>query len=101
MKKVDVEKAKRIRLRIKANTDRLRLSVARSNKYVYAQIIDDANGKTLVSASGRQAYDVGKDVARKAKEKRIKKVVFDRGRYKYHGRVMKVAEGAREGGLSF
>ncbi len=88
-----------------------RLSVHRSLKHIYAQIIDDEKGITLVASSslalkltGRKtevAREVGKDIARRALEKGITEVVFDRGPYKYHGRVKALAEGAREGGLKF
>ena len=92
----------------------LRLSVFRSNKSVYAQGIDDAEGKTLISASVKdvsltdlkkvkteQAKLVGEALAKKAKEKGITKVFFDRGKFRYHGRVKALAEGARLGGLVF
>jgi large subunit ribosomal protein L18 len=88
-----------------------RLTVFRSNKHIYAQIIDDLKGKTLVSVSEKdiktegnktlRAQEIGKAVAQKAKTKKITKVVFDRGSYKYHGRVKALADGAREGGLQF
>ncbi len=88
-----------------------RLSVFRSLKHIYAQIIDDEKGVTLaasstlvVKATGRktdQAREVGRDLARRALAKGITEVVFDRGPYKYHGRVKALAEGAREGGLKF
>jgi len=88
-----------------------RLSVFRSLKHIYAQIIDDEKGVTLAASStlvvkttGRktdQAREVGRDLARRALEKGITEVVFDRGPYKYHGRVKALAEGAREGGLKF
>ena len=87
---------------------RPRLSVFRSNKHIYAQIIDDLEGKTLVSASddkmnkikkSDKAYEVGRKIAEKALRKKIKDVVFDRGGFLYHGRVLEVARGAREGGL--
>jgi len=81
------------------------LSVFRSSKHIYAQLIDDQAGETLAAASGggdiSAASKVGKDLAKKAAKLEIKKVVFDRGGYKYHGRVKALAEGAREGGLSF
>jgi len=93
---------------------RLRLAVFRSNKYIYAQIIDDEKGHTLVAASDlsdlrnlstlsnlEKAREVGKILAKKALEKGIKYVWFDRRKYKYHGRVKALAEGAREGGLKF
>jgi len=95
---------------------RLRLSVFRSNKHIYGQIIDDKKGKTLVAASDvamkqssnraiknktERAREVGKIIAERALKKDIKTVVFDRGSYKYHGRIKALAEGAREGGLKF
>jgi len=90
---------------------RLRLAVFRSNKYIYAQIIDDEKGHTLVAASDlsdlsdlsnlEKAREVGKILAKKALEKGIEYVWFDRRKYKYHGRVKALAEGAREGGLKF
>lgn len=93
----------------------LRLSVFRSNKSIYAQIIDDKKGETLVAASAKEirggsskketkieiAKKVGIVLAQKAKDQKIKVVVFDRGGYKYHGRIKSLAEGAREGGLVF
>jgi large subunit ribosomal protein L18 len=92
-------------------SNRPRLSVYRSNKYIYAQIIDDKKGKTIVSASSlnlkskktkkEKAYEVGKTLAERAVAAGIKKVVFDKGKYKYHGRVKALADGAREGGLIF
>lgn len=90
-----------------------RLSVFRSNKYIYAQIIDDVNGKTLVGVNERElpktdkmtkiqkAQEIGKLIAKKAMDKKIKKVVFDKGPYRYHGRVKALADSAREGGISF
>lgn len=89
---------------------RLRLSVFRSSQYIYAQIIDDVKGQTLVSTSDtklkghskkERAYQVGLALAKKAAAKKIKEVVFDRGRFLYHGRVAELARGAREGGLKF
>ena len=91
---------------------RPRLSVFRSNKQIYAQIIDDVKRKTLVSFSSKDltkaekdslavAKAVGEGLAKKAKVKKIKEVVFDRSGYKYHGRVKALAEGARQGGLKF
>lgn len=93
---------------------RYRLAVFRSNKHIYAQIIDDEKGHTLVSASDlkdlktsqkmtktEKAKEVGKILAQKALEAKVKDVFFDRRKYKYHGRVKALAEGAREGGLNF
>lgn len=101
---------KRIRAKISGTKEMPRLSVFKSNKYVYAQLIDDEMGKTLVSASSAkisakgklvQAKKVGEDLAKKAIEQKIKKVVFDRGGFIYTGRVKALAEGAREAGLKF
>ena len=104
----------RIRKKVSGTSAAPRLSVFRSNADIYAQIIDDENGVTLVSASSRQADIaaqkspkieksklVGSALAVKAGELGIKKVIFDRNGYIYHGRVKAVAEGAREGGLDF
>jgi large subunit ribosomal protein L18 len=95
----------RIRKSVFGNASRPRLSVYKSNKYIYAQLIDDIKGKTLVSSKGlkdiKNASSVGEDLAAKAKAKKIKKVVFDRNGYIYHGRVKSLAEGARKGGLQF
>ncbi len=91
-------------------SDRLRLAVFRSNQHIFAQIIDDKAGKTLTAASDLgvnsgskkvKAYDVGKRLAVKALKLKIKKVVFDRGGFLYHGRVAEFGRGAREGGLEF
>ncbi|HOK25450.1 MAG TPA: 50S ribosomal protein L18 [Bacteroidales bacterium] len=106
---------KRIRKKITGTPERPRLSVFRSNRHIYAQLIDDTRGVTLVAACSRekevadkkgikkteQASLVGKLIASKCLSKGIEKVVFDRGGYKYHGRVKSLAEAAREGGLKF
>ncbi len=126
---------RRIRAKIKGTSKVPRLCVFRSNKHIYAQLINDEKGKTLVSASdldiktkpktkdpkpktqtknkktekiqkplsGKEtvAYQVGQIIAQRALDKKIEKTVFDRGGYKYHGRVKAVADGAREGGLKF
>jgi large subunit ribosomal protein L18 len=104
----------RVRNRIRATATRPRLSVFRSNKHIYAQIIDDAAGTTLASASTAEKLDdvksggnkaaaevVGKLIATRAVEKGVKEVVFDRGPYRYHGRIAALADAAREGGLVF
>ena len=108
-----MKRHKRIRGKISGTAERPRLSVFRSEKHIYAQIIDDAAGKTLVSASSVEkgfegpgsnkeaARKVGKTVAERAVKAGIEEVVFDRGGYIYHGRVQELAEGAREGGLKF
>ena len=130
---------KRIRAKVKGTAERPRLSIFRSNKYIYAQLIDDEKGETLLRVDSRKikkttrssnrvarsndraktekekieeieksltgkvaaAYEVGKLIAKEAAKKKIKKIIFDRGGYKYHGRVKAVAEGAREEGLQF
>ncbi|PJW13573.1 50S ribosomal protein L18 [Geobacillus sp. Manikaran-105] len=104
----------RIRKKIFGTTERPRLSVFRSNKHIYAQIIDDTKSATIVSASTldkefgldstnniEAAKKVGELVAKRALEKGIKQVVFDRGGYLYHGRVKALADAAREAGLEF
>ncbi len=101
----------RLRLRIAGSGERPRLSVFRSAKYIYAQVIDDTTGRTLASASSREAElggatkvdaarEVGKALAERAKAAGVGAVVLDRGGYQYHGRVRSLAEGAREGGLN-
>ncbi len=107
---------KRVRKKVFGTPERPRLSVFRSNKHIYAQIIDDTKGHTLVSASTLDkelrerlektwdktaAREVGKLIGKRALEKGIKKVVFDRGGFKYHGRIKELADGAREAGLEF
>jgi large subunit ribosomal protein L18 len=101
---------RRMRFYMKGTPERPRLNVFRSNKQIYAQIIDDKNSVTLAQASSLKlenganiegAKEVGKLVAEKAIEKGIKKVVFDRGGYLYHGRVKALADAARQAGLEF
>lgn len=103
------------RKKIKGTYERSRLSIFRSNRYLFAQIIDDEKGETLIGLSDKNflktdqeknkkidsAKKLGMLLAQKAREKNIKKIVFDRSRYLYHGRVKAVADGAREGGLEF
>ncbi len=108
-----LKRHRRVRKKISGTPERPRLCVFRSLKNIYAQVIDDVNGVTLVAASSiegelkgkggnkTQSREVGKLVAKKALEKGIRQVVFDRGGYIYHGRVLELAEGAREGGLEF
>lgn len=100
----------RVRRRIAGTAERPRLVVFRSLKHIYAQIVDDTTGRTLMTVSSQVVTDgkksdrstaVGKAIAEKAKAAGITRVVFDRAGYKYHGRVKAVAEGAREGGLEF
>jgi large subunit ribosomal protein L18 len=111
-----IKRARRVRFRISANRGRHRLVVFRSNRNIFAQVIDDIAGVTLVQASTldkefrRKAGDpfnkdtareVGKRIAARTIEKNIDKVVFDRGPYLYHGKIKALADGAREGGLNF
>ena len=95
----------RIRSRVAGTAKRPRLAVFRSNKYVYAQVIDDVAGKTLVSVSNLKeklaAKAVGEAIAKAALAKKINQVVFDRGGYLYTGQVKALADGARAGGLQF
>lgn len=95
------QKKLRTRAKIRATASRPRLSVYKSNKYIYAQIIDDVKGVTMASAKGTKPIEVGVEIAKKSIAKKIKLVVFDRGAYKYHGKVKALAESAREGGLEF
>ena len=122
--KINKRQKRRLRIRAKifGRLKRPRLSVFRSNKHIYAQVIDDSKGATLVSASDLElvkpkkktdgtkkelelqtkkdiAFLLGDLLAKKALKKKIKKVIFDRGGYRYHGRVKALAEGARKGGL--
>lgn len=106
------QRTKKTRLKTSGTQDRPRLHVYRSNRFLYAQIIDDSSGKTLVAVSEKQikspaktktarAVQVGEAIAKAAKTKKIIKVKFDRGYYKYHGRVKALAQAARKGGLEF
>lgn len=111
--KIRLKRHSRMRYQIKGTAQKPRLNVFRSNTNIYAQIIDDAKGATLVSASSlekdfdrqgtkvEQAKAVGKILGKRALDQNIKTVVFDRGGYIYHGRVMALADGAREAGLDF
>ena len=106
----------RIRKRLRGTAEQPRLSVFRSSKHIYAQLIDDLSGVTLATASTRApdlrgsvtyggnikaAVEVGKKLAEVAKEKGISQAAFDRGHYRYHGRIKALADAAREGGLKF
>jgi len=116
----------RVRAKISGTSERPRLCVFKSNKYIYAQLIDDEKGRTLAAASDQEikkskikktkkpklqkieragkvviAFEVGKLIAEKAIKNKFEKVVFDKGSYRYQGRVKALAEGAREGGLKF
>jgi len=111
--KLQQRRRQRVRGQVRRSANgRPRLSVFRSNKYIYAQVIDDTSGITVVQASSQEkalgkgvnqdaAAAVGKLIAERASEKGIKQVVFDRGPYLYHGRVKALADAAREGGLTF
>ncbi|MBL7141732.1 50S ribosomal protein L18 [Patescibacteria group bacterium] len=103
---------KRVRAKIKGTSQCPRFCVFRSNKYIYVQLIDDQKNRTLAAANSQEiktktkklnkvavAFETGRLVTKRALKKKIKKVVFDRGGYKYHGRVKAVAEGARKEGL--
>ncbi len=111
-----LKRKKRIRKKLTGSADRPRLCVFRSAKHIYAQVIDDSNGQTLAAASSTEkavrdksesrnkvadANSVGQMVGQRAMEKGVKKVVFDRNGFLYHGRVKAVSEGAREAGLKF
>ncbi|HBQ50986.1 50S ribosomal protein L18 [Candidatus Daviesbacteria bacterium RIFCSPLOWO2_01_FULL_38_10] len=108
--KLRIKRHNKLRQRIVGTTARPRLSVFKSGQHIYAQIIDDLKGQTLVSSSDiknkesnkkEKAYNVGVELAKKALKKKIKEVVFDRGGFLFHGRVAELAKGAREGGLLF
>ena len=112
--KVRIARHDRVRAKVAGTTEIPRLNVFRSNSNIFAQIIDDSEGKTLVSASSidkelklenggnvEAATKVGELIAKRAKEAKITKVVFDRGGYLYHGRVKALADAARENGLEF
>ena len=105
-----VSRHNRIRAKVFGTAERPRLCVFRSNRYMYAQLIDDVAGKTLAASDSRKqkgttltekATNVGVDMATKAKEAGISAVVFDRGGFRYQGAVLALAEGARSGGLKF
>ena len=110
--KARAKKKARIRKKVLGSSERPRLCIFRSARHIYAQVIDDASGNTIVSASTLDveglknankdtATAIGKEIAKRAQAKNIKAVVFDRNGYLYHGRVKALAEGAREAGLSF
>ena len=111
--KARLKRHKRVRGKVSGTAARPRLNVYRSAKNIYAQVIDDVKGVTICAASALDkeiegyggnkdaAFEVGKLIAARAKEKNIEEVVFDRGGYIYHGRVAALADGAREGGLKF
>jgi large subunit ribosomal protein L18 len=107
-----LKRRRRVRSKVRGTAERPRLSVFRSNRGVFAQVIDDVSGRTLAAVNWiepdlrdlpreDQAKKAGELLAKRAKEAGIESVVFDRGGYQYHGRVAALAEGAREGGLAF
>ena len=105
-----IKRQKRIRARVVGSALKPRLRVTRTNRYIYAQLVNDSNSTTILSVSDikqktgnkvSRAKLVGTDIAKKAKEKKITNIVFDRAGYKYHGRVKALADGARESGLIF
>lgn len=110
---MNLNKRKAQSRRVSGTKSRPRVSIYRSNRHIYAQLVDDENGKTLVVVDDKvtsknkeltkikSAEVVGEKLAQKAKSKKIKKVVFDRGDYKYHGRVKAIADALRKGGLKF
>ncbi|WHI70585.1 50S ribosomal protein L18 [Staphylococcus epidermidis] len=112
--KVRLKRHARVRTKLSGTAEKPRLNVYRSNKHIYAQIIDDVKGVTLAQASSQDkdiantsaskvdlATTVGQEIAKKANDKGIKEIVFDRGGYLYHGRVKALADVARENGLEF
>jgi large subunit ribosomal protein L18 len=107
-----LRRRRRVRAKVRGSADRPRLSVFRSNKGVFAQLVDDVAGRTVVAvnwtepelrslASMEQAKRAGELLAQRAKEKGVETCIFDRGGYQFHGRVKALADGAREGGLRF
>lgn len=109
-KKKRIQRHKRVRAKIAGTKDLPRLAVFSSNSHIYAQLINDDKAQTLASCNdlkikqkskSAKAKEVGKLIAKSAVEKKIDKVVFDRGGFKYHGKIKALAEGAREGGLKF
>lgn len=109
LKRLRLRKHKKVRKKIIGTKDKPRLAVFRSSQHIYAQLIDDSQNKTLISASDlketgtkkEKALKVGKNLAGKALKHKIKTVVFDRGGFLYQGRISELARGAREGGLKF
>ena len=107
-----LKRRRRVRAKVRGTAERPRLSIFRSNRGMFAQLIDDTNGRTIAAVSWteadfknlgsmEQAKAVGEAIAKRGKEAGIESCVFDRGGYQYHGRVAALAEGAREGGLAF
>jgi|SRR5581483_3813913 len=110
-KNAKLQRARRTRSKLKGTKSIPRLSVYRSNKFIYVQLIDDTARESILAVSEKdisvkgkkseRAFEIGKHIAKKALTKKIKKVIFDKGSYAYHGRVQQVAEGARKEGLEF
>ena len=104
-----IRRKKRIRSKVNGTQEKPRVSVFRSNKHLFVQLVNDASGKTLASASDSElkgkdkknevSFKVGELLAQKALKLKVKKIAFDKGGYKYHGRVQKLADGLRKGGL--
>lgn len=108
LKQIKNRRLARVRAKLNGTSARPRLTVFRSNRYLYAQLVDDALGQTLASVKTASAgkkteasRTAGESIAKKAMELGIKEVIFDRGSYRYHGRVQAIAEGARAAGLKF
>ncbi len=100
-KSTQKRREKAVRAKIKILSVLPRLTVHRSLKFIYAQVINDVKGETLTFASGKNPIEVGKKIAKSSIDAKIKNVVFDRGAYKYHGRIKQLADAAREAGLTF
>lgn len=106
-RKIFARRRARVRAKVHGTAERPRLTVFKSNKYVYAQIVDDDEGRTLVSCDSREmkplknAGEIGTEIAKRAKAAKIDKIVFDRGGYSYAGNIKMIAEAARKGGLKF
>ena len=96
-----LKRKRRIRSSVQGTSTRPRLSVYRSNRYIYGQIIDDSKSITLVGTKGIDPKALGKEIAERAKKKKITEIVFDRSGYRYHGKVKAIADAVREGGLKF
>lgn len=96
-----ISRHKRIRARVSGTAERPRLAVYKSNRYFEVQLIDDTVGKTLGSVKLADAVKAGQEIAKKAKEKGVSSVVFDRGGFRFAGQIIKLADAAREGGLKF
>nr|AKQ01650.1 50S ribosomal protein L18, large subunit ribosomal protein L18 [uncultured Microgenomates bacterium Rifle_16ft_4_minimus_21028] len=100
-KNQQAKRVKRTRSKLALNPKIPRLTVIKSNKYIYAQIIDQETGRTLLTVRGVSPVETGEQVVKRALKTGIKRVVFDRGQYNYHGRIRLLAETARKGGIEF